>query len=258
MRGSASHGAPVGAMRRNGCSAHAPIRRSGGDPGVAPPPVTGHELRPRRRGPTSRARRGGPGWRVEQRLHDPPLLLHGVLAGEANGLTDHRGVEQHLVRSRALRRPRRRTPCRGGSARAARVGVACLELERMPVDGSSLTTIWSGSASGAAQAEAEPRRVLEHEPQLGVGHRQALPGADEERDARPSPVLDVEPQRGVRLGGGVGGDAVDRRGSRRTGRARSARDRRSTTARNTAVCASFSVCGSPPAGASIAAARPPA
>ena len=37
---------------------------------------------------------------VEQRLHDPPLLLDRVLAGEADGLADQSRVEQDLVRRR--------------------------------------------------------------------------------------------------------------------------------------------------------------
>ena len=40
--------------------------------------------------------------RVEQRLHDPPLLLDAVLTCEPQGLPVHRGLEQHLVRRRAL------------------------------------------------------------------------------------------------------------------------------------------------------------
>ena len=41
-------------------------------------------------------------WSVQERLHDPPRLLHSVLAGEPCALTDHRGMEQHLVRSRSF------------------------------------------------------------------------------------------------------------------------------------------------------------
>ena len=62
---------------------------------------------------------------------------------------------------------------------------------------------------GEGEPEAEPRRMLEHDADLGLGHREALAGADEERHARPAPVLDLEPQRRVRLGRRVGGDAVD-------------------------------------------------
>ena len=58
--------------------------------------------------------------------------------------------------------------------------------------------------------EAEARRVLEDEADLGLRHRQALPRADEEGDARPAPVVDVEPERRVRLGRRVVGHALDR------------------------------------------------
>ena len=42
--------------------------------------------------------------------------------------------------------------------------------------GSSLTTSWFGSMLAVEGREAEPRRVLEDEPELGLRHRQALPG----------------------------------------------------------------------------------
>ena len=58
--------------------------------------------------------------------------------------------------------------------------------------------------------EAQPRRLAEHEPRLGLGRGQALAGADEERHAGPAPVLDVQAQRGVGLGLRVRRHAVDR------------------------------------------------
>ena len=61
----------------------------------------------------------------------------------------------------------------------------------------------------ARDPEAEPGRLLEDEPKLGLGRGQPLARADEERDAGPAPVLDLEAQRGVRLGRRVGGDPVD-------------------------------------------------
>src|SRR4051794_11886784 len=39
---------------------------------------------------------------VEQRLHDPPGLLHAVLPLEAPAVADQRGVQQHLVWGRAF------------------------------------------------------------------------------------------------------------------------------------------------------------
>ena len=97
--------------------------------------------------------------------------------------------------------------------------------------GSSLTTSWSGSGRRRRDRdEAEPRRALEDEPQLGLGDRQALAGADEERHARPAPVVDLQPQRGVGLGRRVRRRRRRCRGSRRTGRARSAPGRPSASA----------------------------
>ena len=79
----------------------------------------------------------------------------------------------------------------------------------MPVEGSRRTTSWLASASGSRSLEAEARRLLEHEPQLGLRDGQELAGANEERHPGPPPVVDVEPKRGVGLGRRVGGDAVD-------------------------------------------------
>ena len=82
-------------------------------------------------------------------------------------------------------------------------------INLIPVDGSSLTTTWFASVCGPMTPEAQRRRTLEDEPQLGLGHGEPLPGPDEERDTRPSPVLDLEPHRGVGLGGRVRRHAVD-------------------------------------------------
>ena len=58
--------------------------------------------------------------------------------------------------------------------------------------------------------EPQLRRPAEHDPQLGLRDRQALPGPDKERHARPAPVVDIEPQRRVGLGRRVRRDPVDR------------------------------------------------
>src|SRR5580765_8313208 len=72
------------------------------DPRLLPTAVSGDELisglgAPGPRGVDMDGRRG-----VEQRLHDPPRLLDSVLSREACRLSDQRGVEQDLVRSRPL------------------------------------------------------------------------------------------------------------------------------------------------------------
>ena len=74
--------------------------------------------------------------------------------------------------------------------------------------GSSLMTSWLGSGLRVGQIESQLGRAVEDEPDLGLGRRQVLPGADEEGNARPAPVVDVEPEGGVRLGRRVGGDAI--------------------------------------------------
>ena len=41
-------------------------------------------------------------WSVEQRLDDPPLLFHPVLAGEVRAVAHQRRMQQHLIRRGAL------------------------------------------------------------------------------------------------------------------------------------------------------------
>ena len=81
----------------------------------------------------------------------------------------------------------------------------------MPVVGSSLTIELVGvGPPGPRLGESQPRRLLEDDPQFGLGRRQALAGADEEGHARPAPVVDLEAQRRIRLRGRVRGTSVDR------------------------------------------------
>ena len=106
---------------------------------------------------------------------------------------------------------------------------------RTPVVGSSLTTSWSGSGGATPGVEAEARRALEHEPQLGLRDRQALAGADEER-ARPTSASCRSPGAAPRRSRWSSRPRRRRcRGSRRTGRARSAPGRPPGIARNTRV-----------------------
>ena len=124
-----------------------------------------------------------------------------------------RGVQQHLVRRRRPRRPRSANSMSSliGVRLPARRARCASSAIRTPVVGSSLTTSWFGSGTARpSSSKPSSRRMLEDEPELGLRHRQALAGADEERHARPAPVLDVQAQRGVRLGGRVRRDAVDR------------------------------------------------
>ena len=41
-------------------------------------------------------------WRIQQRLHNAPLLLNAILACESQPPTFHGGVQQHLIRCGAL------------------------------------------------------------------------------------------------------------------------------------------------------------
>src|SRR3954452_15802290 len=75
---------------------------SSGDPGITPAAVAGNERR-RGFGPPGAGHVGVHGrWRVEERLHDAPLLFHRVLARESHSRADHRRVEKHLVGSGAF------------------------------------------------------------------------------------------------------------------------------------------------------------
>ena len=178
--------------------------------GSCQPPYSRGQL-VRRRRPPRPGRVAVDRWRcVEQRLHDPPRLLDPVLSGEPGALSrpSRRGAAPRTAS--APRRLRRRTPCRDRSRWGRRVRPQGLHLEpdagrRIQLD-DELIGLWSAIGP---EVEAEPGRVLEHQPELGLGYRQLLAGPDEERHPRPAPVVDVEPQRGVGLGGRIRGDAVD-------------------------------------------------
>src|SRR4051794_31415895 len=180
------------------------------DPWITPAAVARNE---RRRG------FGSPGaghigvhgrWRVEERLHDAPLLFHRVLARESHGRAHHRCVEKNLVGSGAfaallgefhveIHRP-------GGE----RPSLPRFELDAYARRGVELDDELVRFRRRVAQAEPEVRWLLEDQPDLGLRDREPLACADEERHARPTPVLDVQPQRGVGLGGRIGGDSFDR------------------------------------------------
>ena len=127
-------------------------------------------------------------------------------------VADHRRVQQHLVRRRALAALQRELHVeldrrRAGDVRAVRVDDQPDPRRRVELDDELVRL--RVAVAVRERGEAELRRVLEHEPELGLRRRQLLAGADEERDAGPAPVLDVEPQRRVRLRGRAGRDAVD-------------------------------------------------
>src|SRR5579859_3285716 len=61
---------------------------------------------------------------------------------------------------------------------------------------------------GVGGGERQVRGAVEDQRDLRHAAREPLPGAQVERDPGPAPGVDAEPQRGVRLGAGVGRDAV--------------------------------------------------
>ena len=96
---------------------------------------------------------------VEQRRHHPPALLDAVLASEALAVPDQRGVQQHLVRRRAL---------------AALLGELHVEADLLRFDGSCTLRLEQAAGPGRgielddqlarlrsrASREAEPRRQV--------------------------------------------------------------------------------------------------
>ena len=141
--------------------------------------------------------------RVEQRLQDAPRLLDAVLAGEARAVAQHRGVQQHLVGRRRPPLPAARTRGRARTARRCASAAGCASTSSL-TPGRRVEPDHQLARLGLARpvaVEDEPGRAPEDEPQLGLGDRQVLAGADEERHALPAPVVDLQPHRRVGLGG---------------------------------------------------------
>lgn len=70
--------------------------------------------------------------RVQQRLHDPPRLLDGVLADEAPAVSAHRGVQEHLVGGRPLAALARELHVESDRLRLGRLGPLRIDLEADP------------------------------------------------------------------------------------------------------------------------------
>jgi hypothetical protein len=133
---------------------------------------------------------------VEQRLNYSPGLL---LAREGQAVADHRGVEEHLIRGRPFAALLRKLHVQVDSLGLHGVGAFCVHDQPDPGRGVELDDQLVGFRAPEPGREAELRRLLEDEPKLGLGDRQMLAGADEERDARPAPVVDLQAQSGVGL-----------------------------------------------------------
>src|SRR5262249_47797809 len=143
----------------------------------------------------------------QQWLHDAPLLVDSVLAGEPDRVADQRGVQQHLIWDRML----------PGEVpveiyRACTLAVPAMRVHRHSqtrggVEPDDEFARIRRVESGYVQPQL--RRLTEDQPDLGLCHWKPLAGPDEDRYPLPAPVLDVQPQRGVRFGGRVGRDSVD-------------------------------------------------
>ena len=145
---------------------------------------------------------------VEQRLDDAPGLVDRVEVREQLRVAAQRVAEQALVRLRLL-------------------GVLLVEeqVEVDPVEGVLARLLRHQADLGPGlglhpddqlvgvgdhpPADPEPRRALEHDPDLGRLDRHRLAGADVERHPGPAPVVDLELQRDEGLGVGTELDPVD-------------------------------------------------
>ena len=148
-----------------------------------------------RKAPRCPARTRAPARVAEQRLDDAPALFHFVLAREQGRVADHRVAEQPLVRLEPLAAIR-----------------AHEELDQLAVD--AVARIVARLARAGAERDlgvgAEPeahvvrrrrlhldagedvlRRPPQRDAHFGGRRRQALAGADEERDAGPAPRIDL-------------------------------------------------------------------
>src|SRR5512132_3409180 len=131
--------------------------------------------------------------RIEQRLHDPPLLLDSVLAGEPRAVTDDGRLQQYLVRGGPFTPLLRELHVQLDRRRSGDIRTVCVDDEpdagrRVELDHELVRRL-----PASAHAEAQLRSVLEDETKLRLGAGQALAGADEERHTGPAPVLDLEP-----------------------------------------------------------------
>ena len=165
-------------------------------------------------------------WRIQQRLHDAPLLFDAILSGEPQPPTPHRGLQQDFVGRRTLAALLSEFHIERHGLWFHALGAPSIQRQLYPGGRIELDDKLIRLVGGRGQPETKPRRMLEDQAYFGLCVRQALAAADEERDARPAPVLDVQPECRVRLSGGVGGDAVDSYDTRRTGRGRSGPGRR--------------------------------
>jgi hypothetical protein len=108
---------------------------------------------------------------VEQRLHHPPGLLDAVLPREALAVADQRGMEEHLVWRRALTALLGELHVQVDSLGPHRVGT--LSIDHQPYAGRrvELDDQLVGLRALLPSGEPDPGRLLEDEPQLGLGDR---------------------------------------------------------------------------------------
>src|SRR4051812_24404199 len=103
--------------------------RSVNYPWTAPAAMPLQQFVSRRRTPRPRRIRLDRRRRIQQRLHDAPLLLDAVLPRKPQALTLHGGVEQHLVRCCPLAAFLAEFHVERDRLRPNAAGAACLERE---------------------------------------------------------------------------------------------------------------------------------
>src|SRR4051794_15728543 len=150
-------------------------------PGSVPAPMPRDQPVRLLRTPRARLVRVNRGWGVQERLEDAPALLDAVLTGEPGALAGHRGVQQDLV---------------GGGPLPSLLGELQVQVDSLRHRGVGTLRVEQDSDAGARVQldhdlvrlgptrppweEAEPRRMMEDDAQLGLGDRQLLAGADED------------------------------------------------------------------------------
>src|SRR6185312_403234 len=130
-------------------------------------------------------------WLLDQWAHQPPRLLDAVLAGEPRAVAVHRSLEQDLVGRRAFAAFLGELHVKRDLLGPAAIGAMCIDDQ--PDAGNRIELdhelALHRQATAARHDEPEAWRPTEHEPYLGLRHRQALAGADEPGHASPAPVV---------------------------------------------------------------------
>src|SRR5271165_1654003 len=185
-------------------------------PSQAPPcaPVSCHHRLGRRRALRTRRillRLGVRGPEILDRVEDPPAQLDLLLPGEQRRVADEDIEQQPLVglgtglgEGLAVGEVHVHVPDLHARTRHLRAEPDRDPLVRLDPDHQRVLAEFLGVGG----RERQVRRALEDQRDFRNAARQPLARTQVERHSGPAPGVDAEPQRGVRLGPGIGRDAV--------------------------------------------------